>query len=61
MAIRKMTVKTGQKPTKEQKKRIREAMKRPIVYDDDSPELTEEQYEEIRKQSLTKERKKSFS
>ena len=61
MAIRKMTVKTGQKPTKEQKKRIREAMKRPIVYDDDSPELTEEQYEQIRKQSMSKERKKSFS
>ena len=61
MAIRKMTVKTGQKPTKEQKKRIREAMKRPIVYDDDSPELTEEQYEQIRNQSMTKERKKSFS
>ena len=44
MAISKMTVKVGQKPTKEQKKRIREAMKRPIVYDDDSPELTEDQY-----------------
>lgn len=44
MAIRKMNVKAGQKPTEEQKKRIREAMKRPIVYDDDAPELTEEQY-----------------
>lgn len=61
MAIRKMIVKEGQKPTEEQKKRIREAMKRPIVYVDDSPDLSEEQYEEIRKQSLTKERKKSFS
>jgi len=44
MAIHKMTVNVGQKPTKEQKKRIREAMNRPIVYDDDAPELTEEQY-----------------
>lgn len=44
MAIRKMTVTEGQKPTEEQKKRIREAMKRPIVYDDDAPELTDEQY-----------------
>ena len=44
MAISKMTVKVGQKPTKEQKQRIREAMKRPIVYDDDAPELTDEQY-----------------
>ena len=44
MAISKMTVKVGQKPTKEQKQRIREAMKRPIIYDDDAPELTDEQY-----------------
>lgn len=44
MAIRKKTVKAGQKPTEEQRKRIREAMKRPIVYDDDAPKLTEEQY-----------------
>lgn len=44
MAIKKMTVRVGQKPTEEQKKRIREAMKRPIVYDDEAPELTEEQY-----------------
>lgn len=44
MAIRKMAVKAGQKPAEEQKKRIREAMKRPVVYDDDAPKLTEEQY-----------------
>ena len=44
MAISRMTVKVGQKPTKEQKKRIREAMERDIVYDDDAPELTDEQY-----------------
>lgn len=45
MATRKMTVTVGQKPTAEQRQRIREAMKKPIVYDEDSPELTEEQYE----------------
>lgn len=44
MAIRKMTVKAGQKPSKAQMQRIREAMKRPIVYDDDTPEFTDEQY-----------------
>lgn len=44
MAIRKMIVTEGQEPTGEQRQRIMEAMKRPIVYDDDSPELTEEQY-----------------
>jgi len=41
MAISKMIVTEGQKQTAEQCHRIKEAMKRPIVYDDDSPELTE--------------------
>ena len=44
MARSKMTVKVGQKPTEEQKQRIREAMNRDIVYDEDAPELTDEQY-----------------
>ena len=36
--------------TKEEKKRIRELAKKPIVYDDDCPPLTDEQIKEIRKQ-----------
>lgn len=44
MAIERMIVKIGQEPTEEQKKRINEAAQSPIVYDDDCPELTEEQY-----------------
>ena len=44
MEARKKIVTEGQEPTAEQCQSIREAMKRPIVYDDDSPELTEEQY-----------------
>lgn len=47
MGMHKMTVKVGQKPTKEQCQRIKEAAKRPIFYDDDAPELTEEQYREF--------------
>ena len=43
MAIIKSTVKAGQKPSKEEMSRIRaelrEAAKRPIVYDEDSPQL----------------------
>ena len=44
MAVRRMTVKVGQQPTEEQKRRIKEALDRPISYDDDAPKLTEEQY-----------------
>lgn len=44
MAITRMTIKVGQKPTEKQKKRLREAMKREIVYDDNAPALTEAQY-----------------
>ncbi len=42
-------LKPGQKPTPEQIERIREAAKRPIVFDEDSPELTPEAIEGFRK------------
>ena len=38
----------GTKPTPEQIARIREAAKRPIVYDEDCPRLTEKQLAEFR-------------
>ena len=38
-----------QKPTPEQIAEIREAAKRPIVYDDDCPEMTEEQLKQFRR------------
>lgn len=38
-------LKPGQKPTDEQIARIREAAKRPIVFDEDCPELTPEAVE----------------
>ena len=38
----------GSKPTHEQIARIREAEKYPIVFDDDCPELTDEQLAEFR-------------
>ena len=40
MAMTTITVKTGQKPTKEQIKEIRTAAKAPIVYTPDCPEST---------------------
>lgn len=44
MAIIKKTIVKGQKPTNEQLMELEAASKMPIVYDEDSPELTEEQY-----------------
>jgi uncharacterized protein (DUF4415 family) len=37
------TLKAGDKPTKEQIKRIRKAAKQPVTFDEDSPESTPEQ------------------
>ena len=42
-------LKPGQKPTPEQIERIREAAKRPIVFDEDCPEMTEEQLKKFRR------------
>ena len=61
MAIVSYTLKPGTKLTKEQKKELREAAKMPIVYDEDCPEFTAEQYAEIaeiaRKQREERKRK----
>ena len=48
MIIRK-ELKPGQKPTPEQIARIREAAKRPIVYDEDCPEMTDEQLRQFKR------------
>ncbi|SFJ08696.1 hypothetical protein SAMN04487775_11516 [Treponema bryantii] len=47
MAIVKYTLEPNAKPTKEQIKEIKKAAKSPIVYDEDCPELTEEQLKEF--------------
>ena len=38
--IKTATLNKNQKPTKEQIQQIRDAAKRPIVFDEDSPEMT---------------------
>ena len=48
MIIRK-ELKPGQKPPPEQIARIREAAKRPIVYDEDCPKMTEEQLRQFKR------------
>lgn len=47
MAIVKTTIINGQKPAKEQIREIEEASKNPVLFDEDSPELTVEQYAEM--------------
>ena len=50
-------LKPGQKPTPEQIARIREAAKRPIVFDEDSPELTPEAVEGFRQSARERNRR----
>ena len=47
MAIINYTLEPGAKPTKAQIKEIKQAAKKPIVYDEDCPKLTDEQLEEF--------------
>mgnify|MGYP006916075573 CR=1 FL=1 len=42
MADVRYRIKIGQKPTEDQVAEIEEAKKKPIVFDDDCPEITEE-------------------
>lgn len=42
--IKTFTLKEGQKPTKEQLEEVREAAKRAIQFDEDSPELSPAMY-----------------
>ncbi len=61
MAIVNYTLEHGAKPTNEQIEEIKNAAKMPIVYDEGSPEFTEEQYAEFsaiaRKQREERKRK----
>lgn len=49
MSITKYTLEPDAKPTKAQIKEIKEASKKPVVYDEDSPKLTDEQLSEFAK------------
>ena len=48
------TIYPGQKPTAAQIKRLREAAKKPIVFDEDAPEYTMEELEEMRLAAIKK-------
>ena len=49
MATKKYELKPDSKLSKEQKKMLAEATKKPAVFDEDSPELTDEQLKEFRR------------
>lgn len=46
--IKTYVLKKGQKPTEEMLQQVAEAAKRPIVFDEDCPELTDDQIAEIK-------------
>ena len=50
----KMAIKQGQKPTKAQLKRLEALKDRPIVFDDDAPEYTMDELEEMRLAAIKK-------
>ena len=49
MATKTMTLKSKQKPSKEQLKEVEMASKKQISFDEDTPELTEAQLEQFRR------------
>ena len=49
MAMKTIEIYEGQKPTKEQIEEIRAAAKRPIVFDEDCPEFTDEQLQRFKR------------
>ena len=55
--LKTFTIKDGQKPTKEQLQEIEEAKKLPIVFDDDSPELSPAMYKAFQSSVIQRNRK----
>lgn len=49
MGIKKFVLNEKKTLTEEQRKKIKEAAKRPVVFDEDCPELTDEQLSEFRR------------
>ena len=53
------TIHKGQKPTKEQLQEVAEAKKHPIVFDEDSPELSPAMYKAFKSSVIQRNRKKN--
>ena len=59
MGITRSTVRVGQKPTKEQLKRIKEIAKKPIHYTEDCPESTPEALAEFAAMARARRKRKA--
>lgn len=53
------TIDKGQKPTAEQLQEVTEAKKQPIVFDEDSPELSPAMYKAFKSSVIQRNRKKN--
>ena len=53
------TIDKGQKPTEEQLQEVMEAKKQPIVFDEDSPELSPAMYKAFKSSVIQRNRKKN--
>ena len=56
---RTFTIDKGQKPTDEQLQEVMEAKKQPIVFDEDSPELSPAMYKAFKSSVIQRNRKKN--
>ncbi len=52
-------IEKGQKPTEEQLQEVMEAKKQPIVFDEDSPELSPAMYKAFKSSVIQRNRKKN--
>ena len=52
-------INTGQKPTEEQLQEVREAKKQPIIFDEDSPELSPAMYKAFKSSVIQRNRRKN--
>lgn len=57
--IRIFTLDKGQKPTAEQLQEVLEAKKRPIIFDEDSPEMSPAMYKAFKSAVVQRNRKKN--
>ena len=53
------TINKGQKPTEEQLREVMEAKKKPIVFDEDSPELSPAMYKAFKSSVIQRNRKQN--
>lgn len=59
MMTKTFTIKNGQRPTEDQLREVMEAKKQPIVFDEDSPELSPAMYKAFKSAVVQRNRRKA--